>query len=103
MLPVFGENEHKVLHVLKLNGFNQTYSVKKKIKETSLYSVYLLSVKKKTLTRDEVLLIEHPPAKESSAHILPININELGTTTETIQKIAEAVYAHFARNPYWFR
>ncbi|MDQ0429495.1 hypothetical protein QOZ98_002323 [Planomicrobium stackebrandtii] len=103
MLPVFEEDEKTLIDAMRLNGFNQKYSVKKKIKETGLYSIYLISANEQIMLNDEVLLIEHPPAKEPSAHILPINLTESGTATEIMKEIAEAVSAHFARNEYWFR
>ena len=98
MLLVFEEGKNRLVQSMKLIGMDQKYSVKKTIMETSLYTIYLISAKKQTLANDEVLLLEHLPAKEPAAHLLPIKIKESATTTETMQKIVEAVHAHFAQN-----
>ncbi|RLQ84925.1 hypothetical protein [Planomicrobium sp. Y74] len=65
--------------------------------ETSLYSVYIVTAKGQATANDEVLLVEHPPAKEPSAHFLPIKINESATTSKISKEVTEAVHTHFAR------
>lgn len=103
MLPVFEEDEKTLIQAIKLDGIDQKYSVKKKIQETSLYSIYLISAEEQPNASNEVLLIEHPPAKEASVHILPIKIKGSATMTETIEEIVRAVRVHFAQSEYWFR
>ena len=49
------------------------------------------------MANDEVLLVVHPPAKEPSAHLLPVKINESATLSETSKVVVEAVHAHFAQ------
>lgn len=68
----------------------------KKIMETGLYSVYLLSPIGSTRPSRRVVLIEHPPAQEPIAHVLPITILGTAPQAETNRKIMEAVEAHFS-------
>ena len=84
--------------IYEINRTGSKVQRKKTIMETSLYTIYLISAKKQTTANDEVLLLEHLPAKEPAAHLLPIKIKESATTTETMQKIVEAVHAHCAQN-----
>lgn len=68
----------------------------KKVMETSLYSVYLLSSFGSTRQSRRVVLIEHAPAQEPIAHVLPITILGTAPQAETNRKIMQAVEAHFS-------
>lgn len=98
MSSVSGKKENPIKSAMESKGFDQKYSVKKLIMTTSLYSVYLISEKEKLKAEDMALLIEHLPAKEPSAHLLPIKIKESAPKTETMREITDAVHDYFAQN-----
>lgn len=98
MSPASGKIEDVLKRALEARGFDYKYSVKKPIMNTNLYSVYLISEEEKPKTKDKVLLIEHLPAKEPSAHLLPVKIKESSSKKEIMQEIVAAVNHHFAQN-----
>lgn len=98
MSPASGNSENRLKRALEANGLDTKYSAKKLIMDTTLYSVYLLSENEKPKAEDKVLLIEHPPAQESAAHLLPVKIKESSSKKETMQEIVAAVNDHFAQN-----
>lgn len=76
---------------------NQQQAIKKRIIETSLYSVDLLPPCEPGHTACQVLLTVHPPAQAATEHILPVRINALSTKTEILKKVSKAVQDHFAQ------
>ncbi|MBZ5203026.1 hypothetical protein HU147_17635 [Planomicrobium chinense] len=74
---------------------NQLQAIKKKIIETSLYSVDLLHPCEPGHTACQVLLTVHPPAQAATEYILPVRINALSTKTEILKKVSKAVQVHF--------
>ncbi|SDI14449.1 hypothetical protein SAMN04487975_11272 [Planococcus glaciei] len=75
---------------------NQQQAIKKRIIETSLYSVDLLPPCNPGHTACQVLLTVHPPAQAATERILPVRINALSTKTEILKKVSKAVQDHFA-------
>ncbi|QHJ70086.1 hypothetical protein [Planococcus halotolerans] len=101
MSPVSGKSENRLKHALEARGLDNKYSAVKLIMDTSLYSVYLLSENEKPKAEDKILLIEHLPAQESSAHLLPVRFKKTSSKKETMQEIVAAVNAHFAQNEHY--
>ena len=97
MFLEFNESHYALNHARVVQGPDSKYHIKKLMMKTTLYSVYLVSAKDQAVANDEVLLVEHPPAKEPSAHLLPVKINESATTSTISKEIVEAVHAHFAQ------
>ncbi|MFD1032499.1 hypothetical protein [Metaplanococcus flavidus] len=97
MLPKSAKTEKILKQAMDSKGFDQKYSVEQLIMNTTLYSVYLVSESEHPGAKDAVLLIEHLPANEPTAHLLPVQIRESASKTETIKKITDAVEHHFAQ------
>ncbi|MDN7242178.1 hypothetical protein QWY14_10230 [Planococcus sp. N028] len=97
MKTTINNRQDKILQVKGINGLDTRYSVQKTIMETGLYSVYLLSQNDRPHAMDEVLLIEHPPAQEPSAHFLTLRTSKPLTTSELMEEIVEAIDAHFGK------
>ncbi|WKA49416.1 hypothetical protein QWY22_10920 [Planococcus liqunii] len=76
---------------------NQLHENKKRIIETGLYSVDLLTPCNPGHTACQVLLTVHPPAQAATEHILPVRINALSTKTEILKKVSKAVQDYFAQ------
>lgn len=72
-----------------------SYDVKDKIIDTGLYSVFLLSSSDSITDACQVLLVEHPPAKQATDYILPLKITKASTKTEILKKVADAVEKHY--------
>jgi hypothetical protein len=97
MLPV-GDGENTWIHSMKLKGMDQSYNIKRVLLKNNLYSVYLISTNEQKNTLDKVLLIDHPPAKKPTAHLLAVAIEEHETTAALMRKIVDAVQSHFAED-----
>ncbi|WP_084243608.1 hypothetical protein [Planomicrobium okeanokoites] len=89
--------ENTLEDILNKAQLDSTREIKDKIMETNLYSVYVLSSTKSDKEPYEAVLIEHPPASEPEAHLLPVKITALTTKKERNQKVMEAVQDHFAK------
>lgn len=98
MTSAFEKGENMLLRALKSGGLDQKYGMKRLLMSTGLYSVYLVSDKEQTRPKDVILLVEHLPAKEPSAHLLPMTINESASQTEKMQDVVDAVQDFFAEN-----
>lgn len=98
MSPTSDISEKMLMRALEEKNLATKYSDEKLIMNTSLYSVYLLSEKENSRSGDKVLLIEHLPAQESSAHLLPVKIKETSSKKEIMQEIVTAVNDYFAHN-----
>lgn len=92
------EDTNAAVQSMSLKELHQKYTIKKKVLENNLYSVYIISADEAATAVDEVLLIDHPPAQMPSAHRLNIENPEVSTTTELMKKVTEAVGAHFKKN-----
>ena len=97
-MPLSEEDTNAVVHSMSLKDLHQKYTIKKKIMENSLYSVYIISAEEAATAMDEVLLLEHPPAQKPFAHRLAIENLGVSTATELMKKIVDAVGLHFERN-----
>ena len=95
MSSAFEEKQNILMRAVKAKGFDQKYSIKKLLMSTRFYSIYLLSENEQTDTKDSVLLLDHPPAQEPSAHLLPIKIQESASKTNKMKDIVEAVHDYF--------
>ncbi|RAZ81375.1 hypothetical protein [Planococcus halotolerans] len=89
--------EHALEDILNKAELDSSREIRDKIMETNLYSVYVLSSAKSEKAPHEAVLIEHPPASEPKAFLLPVKITALTTKMERNQKIMEAVQEHFAK------
>jgi hypothetical protein len=97
MKPDIKTRKDEAIRVMGICGLDNSYSVQKTIMETGLYSVYLLSSNDQPHAMDQVLLIEHPPAQEPSAHLLSLQTRKRLTTSELMEEIVESLEIHFAR------
>lgn len=95
MSPLLENSQTKMDYA---SNSNQVQEVKKRIIETSLYSVDLLPPCEPGHTSCQVLLTMHPPAVKTTEHILPVRINSLSTKTEILKKVSKAVQTYFAQN-----
>ncbi|TWT25805.1 hypothetical protein [Planomicrobium sp. CPCC 101110] len=84
-----------VIQVMGLHGLAASHRIQKTIMETGLYSVYILS-DDGSEAKGEVLLIEHPPAQQHSAHLLSLKSKKPLTTSELMEEIVDALEKHFA-------
>lgn len=95
-MPTRDENhDTKVSRAIDALALNQEQDVRTKIIDTSLYSVFLLSSSDSINESCQVLLVEHIPAKEPAAFVLPLEIKTSATKTEILKKVAAAVETHF--------
>ncbi|MGO1057725.1 hypothetical protein ACTL32_01210 [Planococcus sp. FY231025] len=72
------------------------YHIKKKVMETMLYTIYIISTKEEGKFSDRVLLINHPPAEEPSSCLMPVELQESETMNEKMKKIVAALHSEFA-------
>ncbi|MCJ1907662.1 hypothetical protein [Planococcus ruber] len=95
-MPTRDENhEMKLSQAIDALEPDQAQDVRTKIIDTSLYSVFLLSSSDSMNEACQVLLVEHVPAKEPKAFVLPLEIKTSATKTEILKKAAAAVELHF--------
>ncbi|MFD1861998.1 hypothetical protein [Planococcus chinensis] len=85
------ESEPATDTVLKHIQLDPAYHIKKKVMETMLYSVYIITAIEKGAFSDKVLLVRHPPAAAPTSCVLPVELEESETMTESIQKITAAL------------
>ncbi|TWT00117.1 hypothetical protein [Planomicrobium sp. CPCC 101079] len=97
MNPTIKNTQDKILHIMGISGLDNSYNVQKTIMETGLYSVYLLSKNNQPQALDEVLLVEHPPAKAPSAQFLTLRTRKPQTTSELMHEIVEALALYFGQ------
>lgn len=95
MASAFEKQQNMLMQALKAKGFDQKYSVKKMLMTKRFYSIYLLSEKGLAHANDAVLLLDHSPAKEPSAHLLPLKIHESASKTDQMRNIVDAVTDYF--------
>lgn len=76
---------------LKNIQLDPAYHIKKKVMETMLYSVYIIAAAEAGPFSDKVLLVHHPPAAEPTSSVMPVELDESETMTQTIQKITAAL------------
>lgn len=85
------ENELSAALALMNIDLEHPYRIKKKVMETMLYSIYIISTNEKEKFSDRVLLIHHPPAAECTSCLMPIELQESETTNEIMKKIVGAI------------
>lgn len=95
-MPRRDENhDTKVSLAIDALALRQEQDVRSKIIDTSLYSVFLIPSSDSRNESCQALLVEHIPAKEPEAFVLPLEIKTSATKTEILKKVAAAVETHF--------
>lgn len=69
------------------------YHIKKKVMETMLYTIYIISTKEEGKFSDRVLLINHLPAAEHTSSLMPVELQESETMNEMVKKIVAALHS----------
>jgi len=98
-MPSLSETSEPLLrYAIENTLHDQEQDSYKKIMKNNLYTVYLLSSSKPSRTACHALLIEHLPAKEPSAHLLPLTVTKLATSTELLKDVTQAVDNFYSAN-----
>lgn len=82
-------------YIPDLESFEETHQIDKVVKTTSLYTIKLISGKDTPDFCREVLLLEHPPAKEGQAYLWKHKVNANDTQLEVMRKINTALENRF--------